>query len=190
MKQVTDSEKTTISASIQAQITALTSLKAKIDADTDITALRADVKSVVASYRIFFLVIPQGRIIAAGDRALTISDDMITIGVKLQARISAAQTAGKDVTALNTALVDFNAKVADAKTQIAAATAKVVNLVPDQGDKTVAASNKAALMAARADIKAATTDLQAARKDSKTIVQGLKAFNLKASGEASTTVSE
>lgn len=176
LKRVSDAVKSSISSTAQTQITELTALKAKIDADTDLATLRTDVKSITASYRIFVLVIPQGHLLAAADRINTIADSLTAIGGKLQTRISDAQSAGHDVSALQTALTDFNAKVADAKTQAAAAISAITGLTPDQGDKTKLQANQAALKNARALIKTATQDLDAARKDARTIMQGLKAF--------------
>lgn len=178
MKKVSDADKATLAGQIQTQVVTLTTLKTKIDADTDIAVLRTDVKSITASYRIFMLIIPRGHIIAAADRMSTIADEMTALGAKIQARITAAQTAGKDVTALNALLADFTAKLADAKTQSQAAIAKVVPLNPDNGDTAVMQANNAALKAARADIKAGTQDFKNAREDVEKIRKGLKEFHL------------
>ncbi|MBU6388859.1 hypothetical protein KGQ72_03240, partial [Patescibacteria group bacterium] len=117
---------------------------------------------------------------------------MTDLGAKIQTRITAAQSAGADVSAFAAVYADMNAKIADAKTQAAAAQAGVSGLTPDQGDKTKATANRNALIAARADLKTATKDLQAARADIKTIVQGLLKLdaNASASATASTTVSQ
>ena len=187
LKNVSDTEKTTISNEIQNNISGLTTLKAKIDADTDITVAQTDAKSILGAYRIYALVIPQGYIAASGDRINTIVGMMTTISTKLQARITADSTAGKNVTSLQASLTDLNAKLADATTQAADAQSGVASLVPDQGDKTQMQANTAALKAARANIKTATGDLQAARKDAQDILKGLKSLNVKVSGSASTS---
>ena len=91
------------------------------------------------------------------------------------------------MTALQTALTDYNTKVVDATTQAQTAVSRVASLTPDNGDTTIAASNKAALQAARADLKVATSDLKAARADVDTITKGLKALKLPATTATSTT---
>lgn len=187
MKKVSDAEKSAISAEVTAEISELSSLKAKIDADKDIETLRADVRSITASYRIYALVIPQGTILAAADRLHTVIDSMSTTGAKVQARITEAQTAGKDVAAMQSAYADFTAKLADAKVQADAAISLVSSLTPDNGDQAKFQANHAALLDARAKIRAGQQDLVAARKDLKTIVQALKALHLNAS--ATTTAS-
>lgn len=174
MKKISSSDQASLAAKIQDEQTKLSNLKAKIDADTDLATLKADVKSITESYRIFMLIMPQIRILAAVDRINAISASMTDIGTKLQARISALQAAGKDVTALQAALSDYNAKIADANTQAQAASSRVLELVPDNGDKTVQAANTAALKQSRADITVANKDFAAARADAKKILDGVK----------------
>ena len=177
MKNVPASEKASISSEVQTEIGTLTTLKGKIDADTDVATARADAKTITADYRIYALVVPQGYIVASSDRISTIVGLMNAIQAKLQTRITAAQTAGKDVTALQAAITDMTAKLSDATSQAQSAQTGVASLVPDQGNTTVAASNKAALVAARANLKTANSDIKAARQDVQTVINGLKALH-------------
>ena len=186
MVRVSNEVKTSISTTLSAQIAALTTLDTKISADTDIDTLKTDVKSITASYRIFMLVLPQGRISAAADRIKTIDANLTTLSGKLSTRITAAQTAGKDVAALTTLSADMNAKIADAGVQADAAVTLIATLTPDNGDKTKMTANQQALKDARAKIKVAQADVQAVRKDAGQIIDGLKALN--AAVSASTTV--
>lgn len=186
LKNVSANQKTAIANEVQTNTTGLTTLKAKIDADTDVTTALSDEKTITGSFRIYALVIPQGYIESAADRVDTVGDLMTTISGKLQTRISAGQTAGKDVTALQTSLTDLYAKIADAKSQAGIAVNGVATLTPDGGNKTTLAANTAALKTARASIKTATGDLETARKDAKSIIEGLKSLNIKAT--ATTTI--
>jgi hypothetical protein len=181
MSKVSGPEKSAIATAVQNEISNLTSLKVKIDADTDINTVKTDIKSITAGYRIFMLVIPEGNIEVAGDKIHTVADVMITFSLKLQTRISAAQSAGKDVAALSASLADMNAKIADAKVQADAAVALVANLTPDSGDTTKMQANNQSLADARGKIKLAMSDLQAARQDVNTILKGLKSINASAS---------
>lgn len=185
MQKVTDAFKQNITAAIQAQLTGFAALKAKIDADTDSATLKADLQSITDSYRVFALVLPQARIAAAADRDVTLVSMMSTMGAKLQARVQAAQQAGADVTALTAALTDMATKLNDAQTKAAASVSTTATLSPDNGDKTVMASNTAALKAARDSLQAAQADIVAARKDITTILAGLK--TIQASVNASST---
>lgn len=184
MKNLSDSDKASISAAISAQTKGLGDLKAKIAADTDADTLKADVKSITDAYRVYALVIPQVRIIAAADRIVSVTRQMQEFGAKLQARISAAQASGADVSAATTAFTDFNAKIADAQTQAQGAVTAISALIPDGGDKTKMAANTKALQDARAKVVAGQKDLQDARKDVDTILKIVKGKPIKAEMKA------
>jgi hypothetical protein len=171
-KRIGGDDKSSLVASINAQISELTTLKAQIESDDSTTTLKADIQSITKSYRIFMLVVPQGAINAAADRVLTVAGQMESFSVKLQARIDAATDV--DTNTLNGYLDDYNAKVADAKVQANAAIDLVANLKPDNGDASVAASNKTALQDARAKVVAAQKDLQDARQDAQKIAVAVK----------------
>lgn len=189
MQKVTDTFKSGVSASITNEINTLTALKAKIDADTDAATLKTDVQSITGSYRVFALVLPQGRIAAAADREVELVSMMSTVGAKLQARIQAAQQAGATTTSLTAALTDMAAKLQDAQKQAEAAVTASASLTPDNGDKAKMASNQAALKEARADIVVAQKDLAAARKDVATITSGLNKLNGSVHASSTTQVS-
>jgi hypothetical protein len=172
MQRISASDKSSLSSTIQAQISAMNSLQTKIEADANSSSsLKADVQSITASYRIFALIIPQGAIDAAADRAMTIVSDMTTVGAKLQARVSALGNSASAT--VISALADFNAKVADAKTQAQAAVSEISGLTPDQGNQTQMQANTSALKDARSKIQAAQKDFVAARQDAATIVKAL-----------------
>lgn len=175
MSSVSATQKATLNSELQTNITGLTGLQAQIDANTDVSSARTEDQSIFTSYRIYALVIAQGWILASTDRIATITRLMAALSAKLQARLSAEQSAGVDVTAFTADISDLNAKIADANTQAIAARARVSGLVPDQGNGSVIASNHAALVAARADTRVATQDLQGARKDIDTVTAFLKA---------------
>lgn len=187
LRNITQSDVDSITSTLQTNISGLTALKQKIDAETDVATLKTDAASVFGSFRIYALVIPRGWILAAADRVTTINGKMGALATALQTRISAAQASGASVTSLQNALTDLNAKNADALTQAQAAEAAVSSLQPDGGNAAVLASNNTALRNARADIKIASSDLQAARKDAKTIITGL--HSIKASNTSATSTS-
>ncbi len=167
-------EKADLKASIDGVISQLTALKAQIGNDTSTTTLKADAGSITKAYRVYMLVLPQAAIASASDRALAITTQMNALETKLEARISAAQSAGTDVSAMNTALSDFKAKVADAQSNATAAAAEVKNLSADNGDQATASANTSALKDARAKLETARQDLKAAYADAKTIAGDVK----------------
>ncbi len=184
MTRLSADEKATLSASLESTITQLTTLKAKIAAETDPTALKADLQSITKSYRVYALVLPQAAVVAAANRIETIVTQMQSFHDKLQTRITAASSAGTDTSAAAAALADFDAKVAAAATASASASASVAGLVPDNGDATVSAANTTKLKAARTQIQAAEASLKAARADIDTVLKNLK-VTVSAKGSAS-----
>lgn len=191
MKRLSVDQITQIQASIQAEISILTSLEATIGSDTSTTTLKADVESITKANRVYLLVMPQAQISAAADRILAAAGQLENLSVKLSARIDAAATAGTDVSTLRTALSDMNAKVADAKVQANAAVSESANLKADNGDATIKASNSVALKDARTKLEAARADIQAAYKDAQTIVAGVRGKGeVKASAHAQATTTE
>lgn len=187
MLRVSAEEKTSIAAQVSAQVSALTALGAKIEADADIDTLKADIKSVTKSYRIFALVIPQGHILVAADKIKTTADVFLAFVAKLETRIAQAQAAGKDTARFSATLADAKADIADAKVQAEAAVALVANLSPDNGDKTAMEANETAIHSARAKIQAGYDDLKRARKGAGDIVQGLKGLKDFGASASSTT---
>ena len=185
-ERLTQNAKTSISSSISAQVAALTSLQTQIAGEASTTGLRSEIKSVVLSYRIYALIMPQIALIASADRIVTVTDMLNIFGGKLEARLSAAGAAS--TTANTAALADMKAKIADAENKANAAVTEVAALKPDNGDKATMQSNLSALKDARSKILAAQQDLVAARKDAKIVLQVLQ-VNASASAAASTTPS-
>jgi len=188
MAKVTADVKTSISGTVQTQVSALSALQAKIEADTDIDTLKTDIKSITQSYRIFMLVLPQGRITTAADHVQVTAETLAALAGKLSTRITEAQGTGKDVTAATALLTDMNAKIASAKAQADAAVSLTASLKPDNGDKAAMDANKAALKDAQAKLKIAREDLKAARKDAGDIVKALRGMRTDATATASTSV--
>jgi len=192
MQKLSTDEKSGLSATIQSQIGDMNTLEAQIATDASAnstSSLKADIQAITKSYRIFMLVIPQGAISAASDRVMTIVGMMTTLSGNLQTRITAAQTAGSNMSVSVSALADLNAKIADANTQAQAAVTETAGLQPDNGVQAVMQSNTAALKDARSKIQTAQQDLTAARKDAGTIVKVLIALKDSASAGSTTTVS-
>jgi hypothetical protein len=187
IKNLSASDKTSIQGAITNQVNGLAQLKTKIDADVDAATLKTDVQSITSSYRIYALVLPQVRIIIAADRIVTVASEMQLFSAKLESRISAAQSAGADMSATANVFADFNAKISDAGAQAQGAVNGIATLVPDQGDKTKMASNAAALKDARTKVVAAQKDLVAARKDAETIVAAVKGKPVTPVAAATTT---
>lgn len=169
MKKISKEQKAILTAQIQTQITDLTTLKTKVDADTDLQNAKTDAQSIIKSYRIYALFIPKIHILATSDRMLDAIDKTSTIAAKLNTRISEAKGKGQDVSSLESLYSDMQSKITDAKTQAQNAIDLVTPLVPEGYP-----GNKTSLMDARKILMAGRQDLQSARIDARKIVNELK----------------
>ncbi len=167
MVRLSASQKTTFTNNIQADITNLTTLKTKIDADTDITTLRTDVKSIVSDYRVYLVFMPQINLLSYADRMSYTVTNMTTILTKLQARVSQAQSAGKNVGNAAALLTSAQNELNDANTQITNVINQVVPLTPAGYP-----GNETALKSARTTLQTVyTTDLVAGRQNLMSVIQ-------------------
>lgn len=182
LKHVPDASKTSYSTQIQSQISSLAALKAKIDADTDTATLKTDVQSIVTSYRIFAVFMPQIRILAATDTISDVADNLSAVWSKLQTRITTAKASGIDTSSWDTLLTDMQTKVTDAKTEASAIVTQISALTPEGYP-----GNKTTLEDARKKLTTAHQSLKTAAQDGRKIIQGLIASaggKLNATGEA------
>lgn len=167
-KKLSAAQKTALTAQVQAEITKLTALKTKIAADTDLATLKTDIQSIVTAYRVYALFMPKIQILGAADRVQTTADTMSSQAATLEVKINEQQTAGQNVTELQTLLTDMKAKIADAKTQAQGAIDTVTPLTPEGFP-----SNKTQLQSARQMVVTGIKDLNTARQDARKIIVGL-----------------
>ena len=147
MKHLSDDKKSNLTSQVNSAIANLQALKTKIDGDTDPATLLADKKSIVDSYRIFALFMPQIRIMAYADSLIDVAQLM--------------KTKTTDATAL--------AKIDDAITQATNAINAVSVLTPEGYP-----GNKGTLDGARGMLKTAREDLKAARGSIKDTVKEMR----------------
>jgi len=180
-KHITDSDKASLTSSVKTEISNLKSLEAKIQADTDLATLKADVKSIVDSYRIFVLFIPKIHLLAASDRMLNTADEISSLSVKLQSKIQSAKAAGKDVASLEELLTDITSKVDDVKSLASKVQATVTPLSQDGYP-----GNRSTLLAGRDMLRTGHNDLIEASHDAQQIIKGLKSLKTPSSTSSAT----
>jgi len=168
-KKLSASDAANLTSQVQADIDGLNTLKTKIDTDTDIATLRADVKSIINNYYIFAFFLDYIHLNAAFDRATTTTNNMTIVWTKLQTKITQAQNNGKDVTNLTTLLTDMQNKLNDAKSAIASAETEFTGLSASGYP-----NNKSTLQDARSKLQTVYQDLKTAYQDAGQIIQGLR----------------
>jgi hypothetical protein len=168
-KDITDSDRTTILATLNADIAGMNTVEAKIAADTDAASARIDYRTIFTTYRVYAVAIPQSRFAAAADRLTSTTIPRLT---DAQSKL-AADLAGKDSSKSTPAL---QADLADMTAQLTAASGSVTGIAAQSLAVTPAAFNAdhTVLSSVRASVKAAIADVKKAASDGKTVLAVLK----------------
>jgi hypothetical protein len=166
-KVITSSDAAALQSEITSTTSGLTSLKAKIDADTDVATLKTDITGIAANFRVYLLVVPQAHLVNAADGVLAAQTKFADINTKLTAAIAAAKAAGKDTTAAQAHLDAMNASVAAAVGLASPLPAQLLPLTPAQYNGGTAGpiltAARTALGTARDDLKSAVASAKACR---------------------------
>jgi hypothetical protein len=183
-KKLSSEQKATLISQVQAEITALNTLKTKIAADTDLATLRTDVQAIVKSYRIFALFVPKIHILIKADRTLDLADKTSSLAAKLEERISALPEGAPNKVELTTLLTTMKKQIDDARSEARMAINTVTLLTPEGYP-----GNKTSLMAARVLLRQSHKNLMTAHKISKEIIKGLRKSTVTEAPSISVTVS-
>ncbi len=154
-------------ASFAAERAGLTTLKASIDSDTTVAALRADIARIAPGYRVYLVVVPKTHLVIAADATTKASARFGPLASELQNIINAAKAGGKDVTAAQAALDDLNAKVAHANSLIGPVAGSILPLSAADWNNGIAGP---ALKAARQTIHQVRGLLGDARHDAHQVI--------------------
>jgi hypothetical protein len=166
-KVLTSSDAAALTAEIGSTTSGLTSLKATIDAETSISALRTEVKRIATDHRVYLLVGPQVNLVSAADGVIASQTRFSKVNANLTSRIAAAKAGGKDVTAAQADLDKMNAAVTAAVGLATPLPSALLPLTPAQYNGGTAgpilANARTALGQARDQLKAAVADAKACR---------------------------
>ena len=170
-RYLSDAHRAALTDLFAAQTRGLTALDAKIQADTDLETLKADVKSIVTDYRVYLLTVPKTHLVIGADTELAAAAKLDQVAARLQTKIDAAAAAGKDVTAAQGHLDAMKAKVGEVRAAASGVPDSVLPLVPQDYP-----GNKPALEAAQTSLKTGRSSLQSARELARQVVTDLKAL--------------
>ncbi len=168
-EKLSASDKSTLSSEVNDETSNLTSLKTKLDADTDESTAKTDTQSIITNYRVYALVLPKVNLVKSADDQLTAETKLTTLAAKLQSRLTAAQHDGKAVTSLQNTLTDLTNKTAAAQAISTSVRANVIGLQPSDYNNAHTVLN-----GDWKQLKTAQGDIQAAINDAQTIISGLK----------------
>ncbi len=167
--KLTASDKATLIAEVNAQITGLSTIKTTINSDTSFTEAKGDAQKIISNYRVYAFIFPKVQLIVAADRQQVTETKLATLAINLQSTINTATVAKKDTTSLQAQLNDMMAKNTTAQAISSKVETGVLALQPKDytTDHTI-------LKAYRDQLKTAHTDIMTAAFDAKSIVSALK----------------
>jgi len=168
-KKLTTDQQTALTTEMQGEVTSLTALKTKLDADTDLATARADFATIFSAHYIYAFYLPRVERIVAADAELDSVTTLGTLATTLQSYIDQAQTAGNDVTALQAKLNEMKSKTTDAETLAQTALDSLRPLTASGYP-----ANKTTIQTAGTTLKTGRIDLETARSDAKSLVASLK----------------
>ena len=152
-----------LGAKLQSSATGLAGVDAQLAAETDIVKARTEYQQIFGGYRVYLLLVPQAEAVLGCDHQANRVVYYTERAVALQAAIDKQKAKGIDTTAAqglhDAAVTATQAAIAP---KVAAPTA-VINLVPDNGDKAVQATNAAAVASAKTLRRTADASLDTAR---------------------------
>jgi hypothetical protein len=151
----------------------LTALKAHIDAETSIPALREDIRRIATDFRVYVLLVPQVNLVSAADGVVFAETKFDTVSTRLTERIAAAQAAGKDTTAAQAHLDAMNTAVDQAVALAEPIPARLLPLTPADWNSGAAGP---VLNQARADLGNARNLLRTAIAEARACREALKAL--------------
>lgn len=104
-------EKGALVSDIQTEISGLTALKIKLDADTDLTTAVSDEKQIITGYYIYAITEPKIRLLIILSNLQSVSLYLQALIPQLQNLITTLQAQGKDVSGLQPLLADINSQI-------------------------------------------------------------------------------
>ena len=166
-KVLTSADAAALSSEVASTKSGLVSLKAQIDAETSLDAIKAEIRKIPTDYRVYLLVVPQVNLVIGADGVQAAKTKFDDVSTKLTARIAAAKAAGKDTTAAQADLAAMNAAVAQAVNLAKPLPGALLPLTPAQWNAGTAGpvikNSRAALVQARGLLQSARKDAQACR---------------------------
>jgi hypothetical protein len=155
-RHLTDAHQTMLTDQLTATAASLTRLRGKIASESG-DALKEDCRSVAGDHRVYVLVLPRARLVAAGDAELAAVGKFVDVARKLEAAIDKAGDAGRDMTEARADLASMRAYVDSARDGASGIAGSILDLTPADwnADHTVLDPARKAAIDARLDLRSA-----------------------------------
>lgn len=96
-KRLTTSDRATLTTDLQNETTGITALQQKVPGDTTCAQVVADAKAMVVNFRVYVVMAPQVHLTVAADTETGVAGIFQGLEPKIQAAITAAKRAGRNV---------------------------------------------------------------------------------------------
>jgi hypothetical protein len=166
---LTASDRTTILATLNGDLSGLTTLAAKIAADTTAAEAETDYKTIFSTYRVFAVALPQSSYAAAADDLTDSALPKLVDAQKTLSALLAGPDAFKSTPALLADLTDMSAQIATAQQAITGVAAAALAVTPSEYD-----ANHAVLSGSRQSVTTALAAVKLAGTDAKTVSAALQ----------------
>ncbi|HZQ30018.1 MAG TPA: hypothetical protein VFA93_02995 [Patescibacteria group bacterium] len=133
-QKLTSDDKANLSSDIQSAINGLTTLKSKIDADTDLTTLKSDAKQIVSGFKVFDVIVPKTRLLIIIDNLTSVTTKIAGFTPKIQDLINNLKSEGKDVTQLQSLLDNVNSRLTAINNQLSSDKTLVLGITASTTD--------------------------------------------------------
>ena len=162
-------DKSTILGTLNGDLTAMSTVAAKVAADTTATQAAADYKTIFTDYRVYGVALPQARITASADRATSVQIPRLTAAESKLSALLAGKDASKSPPALQADLSDATAEIQKANTALSGLPATALAVTPAEFN-----ANHDVMKPIRATLASARADLKQAREDLKKVVAAVR----------------
>ena len=127
---LTDAHEAALDNILSSTGSGLRALRAEIDGDSTVEALREDIRRIAEDYRVYVLVARQVALVTAGDTVDATAAGLATAAERLEAAIDRAEAAGKDVKDARAHLATMIAAVGKADAAVDGVAEAVLDLTP------------------------------------------------------------
>jgi hypothetical protein len=168
---LTEAHQAALGAILASSSSGLRALRAEIDGDTTIAALRHDIRRIFEDFRVYALVARQVWLVKAADTVVVTAAGFDTTAERLEAAIDQAESSGKDVGDARRHLAAMIASVARAEAAVDGDAATVLRLKPSDWNDGTAAP---VLRQARESLRDARVALREALASARAVLAALR----------------
>ncbi len=185
-KRLPSDEQSQLESEIQTEISNLTNLKTKIDADTTLSTAQADSKEIIVSYRVYAYFIPRIQLLITVNNLLSLTSSLQNLIPNIQNLINSLQSQGKNVTALQSILSDASSTLTTINTKLTSDKTTLEGLsLSSTSYETNIRGVRSDLENIRGSFGHLRADLSQMRQDFRAIIIGNSQSNATSSGEDS-----